>query len=413
MRASKWIITGVVVLLCLVGSALCFIAYNGRISNTVKPKVDNDKDFNLNIFKKTNEKEEGNFLISPYSIYSALQMVRDGAEGDTYNQIAKMIGSEKKSPLSNEYVHIANAMFIKDQYKEAVESSYTNGLKNNYKAELLFDSFDTPAVINNWVKTNTKDMIEKVVDDIDKDFVLGLANAIAIDVKWESEFMCSTTLESDFTRLDGTKMKIEMMHQSYEHGTKYIESDKAKGVIIPYQEATNLEYVAILPNEDLNDYINNLTTEELDKLDSSARQANNGLNIVVSLPRYTNEYTYDGFAATLKDMGMKDAFSPSSANFTNIISKDNMKKYDIGNLYISQAVHKTYIELNEAGTKAAAVTFFGFDKATAITKQPEYIYMNFDRSFMYMIRDKSTKDILFIGVLDQPNEWKGSTCKEE
>ena len=91
-----------------------------------------------------------------------------------------------------------------------------------------------------------------------------------------------------------------------------------------------------------------------------------------------------------------------------------MKKYNMDNLYINTAIHKTYIELNEAGTKAAAVTFFGFEKATSV-REPHYdtINLELDKSFIYIIRDKNTKDILFVGVVNEPNEWKGSTCEEE
>ena len=413
MRISKWIITGVVILLCLVGSALCFIAYNGRINTQVTKKEFNEKDFNLNILKRTNAKEDSNYMISPYSIYVALSMVRDGADGNTYNQIANIIGSEKKDTLNNEYVHVANAMFLRDQYTDAVRVDYTDRLKNNYKAELLLDKFDTPAVINNWVKTNTKDMIEKILDDIDKDFVLGLANAIAIDVKWQDQFMCSLTTSEEFTRKNGTTINAEMMHQTYSSGTKYIKSDRATGVIIPYQEDTNLEYIGILPNGDLNDYIENLSIEELNKLDESARETNSGFEVSVSLPRYKYDYTYEGFKSTLKDMGMKDAFNDEEADFTRIMTRDNMKKYVVNNLYIDQAIHKTYIELSESGTKAAAATFFGFEKATAIPSQPERVEVKFNKAFMYIIRDKNTKEMLFVGVVDKPNEWKGSTCPNE
>ena len=116
----------------------------------------------------------------------------------------------------------------------------------------------------------------------------------------------------------------------------------------------------------------------------------------------------------LQSMGINDAFSKYDADFTNIITRANMDKYNMANLYVNQAIHKSHIELNEAGTKAAAVTFFGFAKATAV-QEPHYdtINIEFDKSFMYIIRDKNTKEILFMGVVDEPNEWKGSTCEEE
>ena len=106
---------------------------------------------------------------------------------------------------------------------------------------------------------------------------------------------------------------------------------------------------------------------------------------------------------------MKEAFDPANANFYNMVEKEKQ----FGNIYVGQAIHKTHIDLNEKGTKAAAVTYFGmFDNAVAIeeTKPKEII---FNKPFIYMIRDKDTKEVLFFGTVYEPNIWKGSTCSNE
>ena len=81
-------------------------------------------------------------------------------------------------------------------------------------------------------------------------------------------------------------------------------------------------------------------------------------------------------------------------------------------LYVSTAIHMTHISLNEKGTKAAAVTYFGIEKATAFMGEKEYIDIEFNKPFMYMIRDTKSHEILFFGVVESPNEWKGNTCSE-
>ena len=86
---------------------------------------------------------------------------------------------------------------------------------------------------------------------------------------------------------------------------------------------------------------------------------------------------------------------------------------EIPNLYVGEAIHKTHIDLNEKGTKAAAVTYFGMYKATSVMKQPERVKVTFDKPFMYMIRDSKTKEILFFGTVYEPNKWNGSTCTIE
>jgi serpin B len=95
-----------------------------------------------------------------------------------------------------------------------------------------------------------------------------------------------------------------------------------------------------------------------------------------------------------------------------MMTKDKMKELNIDSLYVAEAVHKTHIDLNEKGTKAAAVTYFGVYKNTSVAepRQPKIINVELNKSFIYMIRDKESKEILFIGVVDKPNEWKASTC---
>ena len=133
------------------------------------------------------------------------------------------------------------------------------------------------------------------------------------------------------------------------------------------------------------------------------------------LPKY--EYKLEEFADVLNEMGIEDAFSAQKADFSKIISKENVKKLaeDAENIYVSTAIHQTYIDLNEKGTKAAAVTFFGVNYATSAVdpERPVVKIVTFDKPFVYMIRDSKTKEVLFFGVVETPNKWEGSTCSNE
>ena len=365
-----------------------------------------ESDFNLEVLKKTNEFNDDNYLISPYSMEVALSMLKDGANGDTKNQIERVIGNSTPS-IKNDSVHIANGIFIKDEYKDVINNQYVKQLQDNRSAQVLYDKFDTPTVINNWVKENTKGMIPSIMDDISKDFVLGLANAIAIDVEWETPFNGDATRQAEFTKKDGTKMNVNMMHNEYsqEGSIEYIKSDKAQGVIIPYKEKTDLEYVAIMPNGDIDDYIKNLSAKEFEKLDGSKRTASKDLHINLGLPKYSYSYDFSKFMDMLKSIGISDVFNATRADLTNIMPRDYMTKKGIENLYVSTAIHKTYIDLNEKGTKAAAVTYFGIDKALGIREEYETINISFNKPFLYMIRDKKNNVVLFTGVVNTPSEY--------
>ena len=213
-----------------------------------------------------------------------------------------------------------------------------------------------------------------------------------------------------------------MMHQTFRYGgVKYLSSDDAKGVIIPYKKyndkgeeevkkGSNLEFLAILPNGNLHNYINDLTEEKLKELDDSAKEADEDFEVRVALPRFKYDYELDDFKQVLISLGIKDAFDELKADFTKIVPRNN--RSDIENLYVGEAIHKTHIDLNEKGTKAAAVTYFGVFKTTGIEMEHDYVEVTFDKPFMYIIRDSETKEMLFFGTVYEPNKWTGSTCLE-
>ena len=232
---------------------------------------------------------------------------------------------------------------------------------------------------------------------------LRLANAIAIDVKWQSEFECNRTMKEKWQNSD-TETNVEMMHNNYMSGAKYFENATESGIVLPYEEVNGkaLEFIGILPKGDLKEYIDSLTLEKLTAIDNSIKNIDSNEEVHLALPRFTYSYSLDGFKEVLIAMGMKDAFDPDMANFDKMV-KDIV-------VYVSDAVHKTHIELSETGTKAAAVTYFGMDEATALPEEKKDVYITFDKPFMYIIRDVETKEMLFVGTVYEPNEWKGTTC---
>ena len=383
---------------------------NGCKKETVEPVVYNDTDFNVKLIKTVNSINKGNYLVSPYSIEIALSMLKSGASNNTLKEIENVVGTRNINDARNDKVKIANAMFLKDKYKNYIEESFINSIKNNYNGEVLIDEFKTPKVINDWVKLHTDNMIEKILDNMSKDFVLGLSNAIAIDVEWLNSFECNNTTRAIFTKNDDKKINVEMMHKTYTSSDyKYLDSEDEKIVLLPYKN--DLEFIGILPN-DINKYIENLSKEKLDNIDSNLKDASNDIRLSLALPRFSYTYNMEKFKEVLISMGIKDAFDENSADFTKIISKDNMNSTDINNLYVGEAIHKTYIDLNEKGTKAAAVTYFGMFKNSAMIEKYETVEITFDKPFIYMIRDTKNKEILFFGVTYEPNIWNGTTCTE-
>ena len=378
-----------------------------------EPVITNDGDFNSNFIKKVHQKS--NYLISPYSMEIALNMLKDGANGETKEEIEKVVGNRDIKNLSvKDKVGVANAAFVKNSYKNIVQDYYYKKLKEKYNADILYDEFSEPTVINNWVEEKTNGMIKKVLDEMNPYFAIGLANAVALDVKWLSPFECIATTSEPFTKYDGSKMDTEMMHNTFKQSYyKYFENDDVEGVVIPYEKFENsdveLEFVGMLPKKDVDSFINNLTTEKLQNIDKDARSAGMDYNISLSLPRFSYEYSVENLIDVLKNMGIEKAFDSTGADFSNIFDMTATKE----NFYVDTAVHKAIIELNENGTKAAAVTFFSVVGNALVREEPEIKEIAFNKPFTYMIRDSKTKEIIFFGSVYEPNKWEKSTCSNE
>ena len=421
----------------LVGASAVFGVYRLVKENDKKkepeakePVVNTNKsgNYNVDLIKAVHATQHGNYLVSPYSIEIALQMLGDGAKGESKAQIENLIGDRDIPTFTAEKrISVANAAFIREQYKTYVNDSYYKNLKG-YNADIVYDAYITPTKINDWVNEHTYGMIPQILEQIDPAFILGIANAVAIDVEWQQSFKCELTSGQQFTQINGAIMSTQMMHQEYvPTAVKYFETSYASGIVIPYKaytkdgkisydekdEATQLEFVGILPNTDVDDYISKLSKEELDIDDNIVKVEEDF--VALSLPRFSYSFDFKEFKETLVKLGVKDVFSPDNADLTGIISRENMKKMDTDNIYVGEAVHKTYIDLNENGTKAAAVTYFGVYENTAIGEEPEHTYkvIEFDKPFAYMIRDSKTKEILFFGVVKDPKLWEGPTCENE
>ena len=403
---------------------------NNENKNKNKPKVKKeiiqaDGDYKIKLLKIVNNRSETNYLISPYSIRIALNMLADGAEDKTRDEILNLVGNDSPNitPIKNR-LNVANALFIKDRYEKVLSRDYVKELENEYDANVLMDEFKTPKVINDWVNEKTYKMIPSLLNKMPDEFVLGLANALAIDVEWDTAFDPYATYEEKFTKIDKKTMNVSMMNNTFKYGIQYFDNEDYKGIILPYtsynkegkkdyKADSHLEFVGILPTKDINEFINTLPDGFLDSFDDEAVSASGKTEVSLYLPVFSYDYTLEGFKDVLKELGINKAFDPDEANFSNIISENDRKKNSIGNIYVDEAIHKTHIELNEAGTKAAAVTYFGLYETTAYNQEePEKIEIKFDKPFLYLIRDNKTQEVLFMGVVYEPDKYKERESKD-
>ena len=365
--------------------------------NTENP----DNKFDFKIIHKINEGEENNYLVSPLSIGYALFMLKEGSYENTRNEINELLGNYQILRVNNvkNRIGIANGLFINSLYKKDINNSFISTIRNDYDADVVFDKFNGPKVVNDWVNKKTFKMIPSTLKYLSQEEILVLVNTVAINLEWEKEFNKDVTHKQEFTKADGSKIEVAMMGQS--NNISYIKSDKAQGIIKNYKnydDSSDLEYIAILPNGDIKEYINNFNEEEFGNLLGSKRVADGEeLTVNLNLPKYTYDYTYEKFKNDLVALGLKSLFT-SAANFKGI--SQNL------NLFVSDAIHKTHIEVSEEGTKAAAVTAFTFKNSSMPSDDLEVIDINFDKPFIYIIKDRKYNNIWFFGTVYEPMKWE-------
>ncbi len=412
MNKKNVLMIAILLLLTIIVVLLVFKNFKDN-NNEQTYHYDGALDFDFKMIQEVNKGYKDNYLISPLSIAYALNMVNEGSNGQTKEQINNLLGNYKINTIKNikNKINIANGLFINNNRKDIINDDFVNTIKTKYEADTIYDEFTSPKVINDWVSEKTYNMIPELMDDLDSELLMIIANTIAIDVEWRNTFLCKNTKEEKFYKNDET-INTPMMYTNED--VEYIENKNAKGIIKKYRtyfpnddetindinDGVSLEYIAILPNDDLDSYINNFNRNELnDLLESKNNYSNYDVNL--KLPKYTYDFDYDKFKKDLMNLGMVDAFTPYKADLSNIAD----------NLYISEAIHKTHIELSENGTKAAAVTAFAI-KANSAFEQKKEIDITFNKPFIYIIKETNNDNIWFFGKVTTPMKWEdNSSCE--
>ena len=407
----KTIIILIIILLILAIIALAIILYNkdrktADGNNTTATIISDNKitkfDLSIEFLKQENNRQ--NMLYSPLSIKYALKMLNEGADGNTKVQIQNLIGDIELTSYNNinNVLSLANGIYIRDTYTEFVKENYIDTLSQKYNAEINYDSFNNADNINNWIEHKTLGIIKNMVrDDIvqNPNTEMLLINALGIDMDWETPFDASETYGEDFNLENDNKIMATMMHkEAKDDNVSFYKDNNITALRMDLQkyDDTQLEFIAIMPEENLSSYIEKFSTEDLNnimKKTTLASKTDNGLEITI--PRFSFEYNLK-LKEDLMKLGITDAFDMNLADFSNMADEK---------FFVSDALHKANIDFSEQGIKASAATVIVMqDKAMAVSPtQLEEI--KFDKPFLYIIRDKNTNEIWFVGTVYEPNYW--------
>jgi serine protease inhibitor len=350
------------------------------------------------------ENDKKNMIYSPLSIKYALNLLKEGANGNTKIQLEQVIGNQNLTKYNNidQRLSLANGVYIRDTYAKNVKEDYKKILTEKYNAEINYDSFSSANNINSWIQNKTLGIIKNMLRDEtvqNPDNKMLLINALAIDMEWENRFDSEKTGGSDFYLEDGSTMNATTMHMKNSSDSISYYKDKnitALTMNLKEYNDTQLEFVAIMPEKNLSEYIETFTMDEFDNIIKKSKLASktkNGVNI--SIPRFSFDYDLK-LKKDLIKLGITDAFDSKLADFSKM--SDNY-------LYVSDALHKANIDFTEKGVKAAAVTVI-YMFSGAILEEDKPIEINIDKPFLYIIRDKKAGEIWFVGTVYEPNSWE-------
>lgn len=361
--------------------------------------------FAAELFKESvKQSENENVLVSPLSVQLALAMTANGANGKTLSEMQTLLSGDALLTDLNGYfeeyllnlsseeekLKIANSIWVRDVESLILKDSFVKINEDKYNAQIFRKAFDQATVdeINGWVDKNTDGLINQIIDRIDSNAVMYLINALCFEDEWKHVYSKYDISNGEFLNAAGEKRAVEMMRS--EEG-KYIETETAKGFVKDYK-GSRYSFVAVLPNEDvnINDYIASLDAENLKELITGVKRAYG----IAKMPKFKSEY-FASLNGTLKNLGIPTAFEAADADFSNMAESAD------GNIYIGNVLHKTFVQVDELGTKAGAVTSVEMDTEA----EPMYEWeLTLDKPFVYMIIDNETNLPIFIGVLNDITE---------
>ncbi len=371
--------------------------------------------FALDLYRLLSAERAENLFYSPYSISIALAMTYAGARSETEQQMAKAmhftLSQERLHPAFNALdqvfanlgqapqgsaagtpfrLRIANALWGQQGFEFLGE--FLDTLAQNYGAGLrLVDFSSNPEAarqtINQWVSDQTEQKIKDLIPQgaIDPLTRLVLTNAIYFNAAWQYPFQEDATTEEPFTLLSGAKVNVPMM--KLQKSLLYAASEDYQLVSLPY-EGGNFEMVVILPAIGQFETLQaKLTPDWL----AQALDARQFQTVHLSLPKFNFDSDFS-LVNALSTLGMPIAFQPDQADFSGMDGQRD--------LYIGEVLHKAYVNVDEAGTEAAAATAVIMELTAAMPEQP--VTMTVDRPFLFLIREVQNGALLFVGQVLQP-----------
>lgn len=385
------------------------VTLNSATQPDLRLLSDANNEFGLDLFRRLSDgAPEENIFISPASIATALSMTMNGAGGQT---LADMRQTLKQSGLNLDELNAANKVLLEALPKMdvSVQTTMANSIwyredfpvkedfittnEKYYDSEVRALDFAAPNakdIINDWIEDKTSGRIDKIIENIKREDIMFLINAIYFKGDWKASFDEGKTAPATFVLADKSDVQVDMMKL----GTldlPYYATDDLHVIDLAYGDGDAFAMTILLPRGETSpdDLLNNMAITDWNNWTAGLMER----EIDFAMPKFQMEYSKK-LNEELKVMGMQRAFEENAADFSNIS--------EAAQLFISAVQHKSFIEVNESGTEAAAATSVTIGTTSVDPNQP--LLIRVDRPFLFAIRDKQANNILFLGKMMNPTK---------
>ncbi len=357
------------------------------------------KDFSFNSFFELADEEE-NLFVSPYSIHTAITMAYRGVDGETAEEVAQVLGLtememekilEDSSGLKRYLEHfssknelaIANSFFLREDIPFL--DSYKEDGQRYFDAE-IGPLPETGEPINDWVYEKTREKIEEIIDDgpIDEDVIAYLVNAIYFQGNWAEEFDSEKTGAGSFETLQGD-VEVDMMEKEDDY--RYEINEDFQSVTLEYEDGDFLFHAFMPTEKTLSEFYEDFNADTFQEMKPTTER-----EVVLRMPKFTLEDELE-LVETLEALGIRRAFDRNEADFSKMVDLEQLGL----NVFLSDILHASFIEVDEEGTEAAAAT------AVEVSLESMPMTLEFNKPFLFIIEEPETETILFMGQLVDPS----------
>ncbi len=364
--------------------------------------------FGVDLLAKAASGAAGDVVISPLSVDAALSMTANGATGQTASQMRDVLGTSGMSAADvnaewaslllqlasrspSQTLEVANSLWARTGV--AFKEPFLDADRGSFGARISVLDFakdDVAGAINRWVSSSTHGMIPTIVDHVPPSAILYLADAVYFKGEWVSPFAHEATRKEPFTRADGTRTNVEMMHAT--GSMPYAQNACLRMTKLAYQGGDSAFYVMLpKPGVSMDAALESLKGTGFADLRAAASA--DTTELALAMPTLDVDYSTE-LSAPLKALGMPSAFDPTAARF------DDMAVIPGVTIYIGRVLHKTKVRVDEKGTEAAAATVVEMEDTAVLAPPPTSIVC--DRPYLFSIVDEKSGAMLFLGEVNDP-----------